>query len=63
MKTSRRTFLQSTAPAIALTWGGLKLYAGNSDEAAGNIRPVPAHDFICGSIDAGRRSFLAGCIQ
>ena len=49
MQTSRRTFLQSTAPALALTWGGLKLYAGHS-EAAGYIRPVPAHDFICGSL-------------
>ncbi len=50
MKTSRRTFLQSTAPALALTWGGLKLYASHSDEAAGNIRPVPQHEFICGSL-------------
>jgi beta-galactosidase GanA len=50
MKTSRRTFLQSTAPAFALTWGGLKLYAGHSDDTAVATRPVPAHDFICGSL-------------
>src|ERR1700722_2539953 len=50
MKTSRRTFLQSSAPALALTWGALKLYAGHSDDAAIATRPVPAHDFICGSL-------------
>lgn len=44
MKTSRRTFLQSTA--LALTWGGLKLYAGHSHDPAVAPRPVPAHDFM-----------------
>ena len=40
MKTSRRRFLQSTAPALALSWGGLKLYAGRTDQPAADVRPV-----------------------
>ncbi len=50
MQTSRRTFLRSTAPAIALTWGGLRLYSGHAEKRAINVRAVPAHEFICGSL-------------
>lgn len=50
MHTSRRTFLQSTAPALALTWGGLNLYADHAEDSAQKARPVPAHEFICGSL-------------
>ena len=50
MHTSRRKFLQSTAPALALTWGGMRLLANRAEEIAGVVRPVPAHEFICGSL-------------
>lgn len=50
MQTSRRTFLQSTAPALALSWSGLRLCAGHAEESNQSVRPVPAHEFICGSL-------------
>ena len=50
MHTSRRAFLQSTAPALALTWGGLRLYAGSAQGSADLVRQVPEHEFISGSL-------------
>jgi len=50
MHTSRRTFLQTTAPALALTWGGMNLLAGRAEEGAPLAKPVPPHEMIYGSL-------------